>query len=155
MNLAQDDIDDDDLVDAELASPSSPSPPEHAALPPQRHPTTTGFFSTVFGRKRARNSDASEKALQQRKRIVSDFTAETILTSEFQPMDSLNSSNNNNNNNNNCSSHGVPVQTIIEGGCESSEHVEPDDLDDDDEDSPGSHTTNDNNNPLDQNESSA
>jgi hypothetical protein len=123
----------DDLEDVELASASVQlHPPEHAALQQQqqqRHPT--GFFSTVFGRKRSRNSNASEHALQQqqRKRIVSDFTAETNLTSEFQPQDSLNNSNSNNTGTNG----GLPVPTILEGGCETSEHVEADEFDGDDD----------------------
>jgi hypothetical protein len=141
INRVKDDDDDDgdiDLEDVELAA-SSPLhvPPEQAALQQQQQRQHhAGFFSTVFGRKHPRQSDASEKALEkQRKRIVSDFTAETMQTSEFQAQDSLNS--NATTTNNSHGGGGVPVHTIVEGGCESSEHVESDELvrDDDEEES--------------------
>jgi hypothetical protein len=106
---------------------------EEGRLPPpasepvaQRHP---GFFRQVlFGRKRPVShqdsgiNDDDESTKPQRKRIVSDFTAETSVTSGGlstatpAPFDSC---------------HGmIPVPTILEGGCESSEHVELDELDD-------------------------
>jgi hypothetical protein len=145
INRVKDDDDDEgdiDLEDVELAS-SSPLhvPPEQAALQQQQHRHHAGFFSTVFGRKHPRQSDATAEALQkQRKRIVSDFTAETMQTSEFQAQDSLNSNTTPN------GGGGVPVPTIVEGGCESSEHVESDELvrdddDDEEEESPGTHDT--------------